>query len=710
MRRTRVICGAATAVVLAAPGAGHAQSAQAPSSATTLSEVTVTGAKRNALQLDAVSTTGSRLGLTPLETPASIQVIPGDLIRRHGDVDILQAQQRAAGITAVPTPGDGGTALVARGFSGPNSVKQIYDGLQLFVGSGTVTFPFDTWTVDRIEVLSGPSSVLFGTGAIGATVNVVPRSPDPAHPGGEVQVGGGSFGTFRAAVDATGALTDKLSYRVDVSGVRSDGWIDRGDSSSTAVSASLRYDATPDLVFILSDDFGDINPMQYYGAPVVGDAPPKALRKLNYNVLDAQMRFQDNFAQFKTEWTPLQGLKLRNTLYALTTDRRWRNEENFAYDPSTNLVVRDGYLRIKHFQQQFGDHLDLAWSGKVLGLQNDLSFGGEVNSVRFQNNSNNPFPGVSTVPVTNFDPGLFILAAPVSPVIETHTDARAAFLEDRITPAPGVSIVGGVRYDRYELERIARRTATTTFKTFDTVSWRLGGVYEPRPGLSLYVQYAKATDPVGSLISLSPAQQIFDLTTGRQYEAGIKAVFLGGRGQATLAGYDIVKNNLVAPIPGRPTESQQIGRQSSRGVEAQLSLDVGHGVTIEANGTLLNAEFKDFGEVVGGVLVNRAGNRPPDVPERAANAFLTWRATERLELRGGLRYVGDRFISNDNVQVLPEYVTVDLGARFQITPRVFADLRVYNANDAFYAQSGYNGTQWILGRPRAVELVLNGRF
>lgn len=706
---TALCAGAAAAAITAAPA--HAQSAAAPSSATAVSEVVVTGARTGGLQLGEVSTTGSRLGLTPLETPASIQVIPGELIRRRGDVDVLVAEQRATGVTAIPTPGNGGTALVARGFAGVTSVMQLYDGLQLYVGSGTVTFPFDTWTVDRLEVLSGPASVLYGTGAIGGTVNVVPKSPDPRARALELQAGGGSFGTFRAAADVNAPVTDRVSVRVAASGVSGRGWIERGENDSVAVTAAVRVEAAPNLVFILSDDFGNQNPMQYYGAPVIGTAPPESLRYRNYNVLDAQMRFQDNWAQFKTEWTPLQGLKVRNVLYNLTTDRRWRNEENFAYQPATGRLLRNGYLRIKHTEQQYGDHLDLAWTGRVLGLENAVSFGGEANRIRFQNTSNNPFPGSTTIDPFNFDPGIFLLLAPVTPVIETHTDQRAAFLEDQIKFGHGLSLVGGVRYDRYELDRRDRRANTTTLKTFDTVSWRIGGVWETRPGLSLYAQHSEATDPVSSLISLSPAQQIFDLTTGEQNEAGVKAVFWGGRGQATLAGYDITKNNLVAPVPGNPTVSQQIGRQSSQGVEAQVSLELGWGVSLEANGTLLDASFDDFAENVGGVRISRAGNTPPNIPEEAANAFAFWRVNDRLEVRAGVRYVGERFSNNANTLRLPSYSTWDLGARWALNSRVSADLRVYNVGDEFYAQSSYNGgTQWILGRPRAIELVLNGRF
>ena len=138
--------------------------------------VNVTGLAPGSLMMPAE--TGTRLGLSLLETPASVQVISGETIRDRGDATVADAQSRAVGVTSQADPGNGGDSVVARGFGGVGSVMQLFDGDQLFVGAGTVTFPFDTWTVERIEVLGGPASVLYGTGAVGGVVNVVPRKPN----------------------------------------------------------------------------------------------------------------------------------------------------------------------------------------------------------------------------------------------------------------------------------------------------------------------------------------------------------------------------------------------------------------------------------------------------------------------------------------------------------------------------------------------------
>ncbi len=139
--------------------------------------------------------TASRIGLSPLETPASVAVVSGDLVRALETQTLIVAKSLAPGITSSAPMGNGGNVLTARGFTGANSVKQLYNGMEIYNAGNVVAFPFDPWNVDFVGVLSGPASVLYGTGAIGGAVNVVPRRPDPAQRHNEVQFGVGRFNT-----------------------------------------------------------------------------------------------------------------------------------------------------------------------------------------------------------------------------------------------------------------------------------------------------------------------------------------------------------------------------------------------------------------------------------------------------------------------------------------------------------------------------------
>jgi hypothetical protein len=120
-------------------------------------DITVVGAA--GLNLSRPSPTASRLDLTPMQTPGSVHVMTGELIRARGDAAISEATTRAVGMTTNWTVGNGGGGLTTRGFGGPGSILQLYDGVQLFIGAHTESFPVDTWSVDRNEVLGGPRSV-----------------------------------------------------------------------------------------------------------------------------------------------------------------------------------------------------------------------------------------------------------------------------------------------------------------------------------------------------------------------------------------------------------------------------------------------------------------------------------------------------------------------------------------------------------------------
>jgi iron complex outermembrane receptor protein len=259
-------------------------------------------------------------------------------------------------------PGNGCGSVVARGFGGVGSVMQLFDGDQLFVGAGTVTFPFDPWSVERIEVLGGPSSVLYGNGAIGGVVNVVPRKPNPFSRENSIKVGVGSFNTWRGAVDSAGPINASTSYRLDLSGNRSSGWVNGNDSNALALSASVRHQFSPTLSLTVSEDFGHQRPGEYFGSPTFDGVIDESRRDVNYNVSDSDIWYRDSWSQAKIEWQPARNIRVRSGLHILATNRHWRNVEEYFFEPDTGLVNRDSYIEIFHRQRQYGDRTDVVLS------------------------------------------------------------------------------------------------------------------------------------------------------------------------------------------------------------------------------------------------------------------------------------------------------------------------------------------------------------
>lgn len=662
------------------------------------------------LNLATPSRSGSRLGLTPLETPASLDIISGETVRARGQNTIEEAvTQNAVGITSIAAPGNGNLAFTARGFAGPSSVQQLYDGTRLYVGAGTVTFPFDTWSAERIEVLRGPASVLYGEGAIGGIINVVPKKPTFV-PVGEARGAIGSDGVARLALDTGGPVGEDLAYRLNLSGNRADGWVKPdGDFRNVALSAAVTWRASPDLSVTLSHDLGYNEPARYWGSPLVGTRVPDRLRFTNYNIQDSQIAWFDNWTQLRTEWNPSPDITVRNTAYRLSTERHWRDVEQYTYQPATGLIGRSDYIEIRHHEEQIGNRLDATFRGSLLGFKSSTVIGFDVNHIDFRRDSNSPFGGESFVDPFSFAQGRFINLAGTRTDIVSRTRQASVFAENRLELTPQLALVTGLRYDAPTVA-VNRPLAGTAFeKTFDSISYRVAAIYNPTPDLALYAQYATAADPLGSLITTSVPQAQFQLATGQQVEAGAKGLFDGGRGEWTVAAYHIRKDNLLTPIPDRPTEVAAVGSQSSRGIEVAFAYQLSEQWRIEANTALLRARYDNFSQTVDGALVSFSGRVPVDVPQRVTNVWLSYAFAPGWVARLGVNDVGPVFSDFANTVKRPAYTLVNATLDWQVTPTSRLSLRGYNLTDQLYAISG-NSNSWLLGRPRSVELAYHVTF
>ena len=661
--------------------------------------------------LDASSSTGSRLDLTPLQTPASIELITQEQLRSRGDASLVDAITRATGITELGHPGNSGSALSARGFTDSTSVMRLYDGTRQY-GGISVSFPFDTWSIERIEVLRGPASVVHGDGAIGGVVNVIPRKPSRGPVRHEIQATVGTQGRRALAFDSSGAVNDRLSYRFDISGDRSEGWVDRGDSRSLSFSGAVQLDVSSALSVTLSHAQGDQHPMRYFGSPLVNGRPLPAIRKRNYNVADSEINYKDRWTELSARWSPNSKVVVRSKLYDIQSRRYWRNAEGYEYNTATGRVDRSDNTEIAHDQTQTGNTTDATFTGTLFGLPNQVSIGFDVNSSSFTHTNNTYVGSSGAVDLFNPVPGVYASTVPFIPRYRNNADQYALFGENRLELTSAWSLVAGLRHDHADVSRRDLVAGTQAFdQSYAHTGWRLGTVYEWQPGLSVYAQYARAADPVSGLLMLSPANSGFKMSEGRQIEVGLKQSFWDKRGDWTLAVYDIRKNNLLTRDTANPALRVQVGERSSRGIEGTLSLAVTRAVQLDANVAVLEARYDDFAESVGGVAVSREGKVPTDVPERVANLWLGWKFMPDWTLSGGLRHVGKRYADNANTLKLPSYTTTDLALQWRATPGTTLSVRGFNVFDKdYFSTAYYTNTQWFVGEGRRVELTLNHRF
>lgn len=659
------------------------------------------------------TTAGSRLDLTALQTPGSVESLTGTQIRERGDASVQDAISRATGISRTGTPGDGGTSLSARGFTGQGSVMQLYDGNRMYMGMGTSTFPVDTWSVERVDVLRGPASVLYGEGATGAVVNTLPKKPFEGEIENHIRLGYGSYDRQQQALDSGGSLTDTVSYRLNLNRLRSNGFIDHGDSSSDFVSGALRWQAADNLSFTLASDYGDQRPQNYFGTPLINGQLHKGLRDKNYNVSDDIQHYNDQWTRLTSEWQINDSVSATNELFYLKNQRRWQNAENYNF--TNGQLNRSGNFGIKHNQEQVGDRQTFTFKHTLFGLDSQTVAGVEYNRIRFRLASNTPFKDVledgQPIDINHPAPAAFDSQSAFSPVFATTTKTVAGFAENRLQLTDQLSLITGIRRDYAHVDRDDLRTGAQSDKTLIGNNWKAGLVYAITPDTSLYGQYSTSTDGVGGLISLSPSQQQFDLSTAKQTEIGIKQAFWNQRGEWTLAAYHIVKKKLLTDVPGDPDLKQQVGQQSSRGLEASLDLQLPHAWELQANAAIVHAQYDDFKQDVDGVQVSRDGNRPVDVPRRTANLWLSKAVTDDIRAGAGVRYVDARYADMANQNELPSYTVVDATVSWKAMRNTTLGLQLNNLFDRTYAVSQYNdGQQWILGEPRSFFVTADYTF
>lgn len=690
--------------------------------------------ERGSVALDSVTTTGSRLDIEVRDLPASITIVGQDLIQLRGARTANEALYAAVGMSGGASSGSIPN-YATRGFTG-NDITVMRDGIRQNTASQS-SRPLDSFLFERIEVLKGPASLLYGEGAVGGAVNYVSKQPGAAL-AGEVNISAGSWDAYRANAGAGGPTgIDNLFFRVDYSHSESGGYVDASDADFDAYGASLRYDFTPQTRLTLSGTYLRDDVLSYYGTPVVYDAAinqngvqsiAKAstatdmlvnarivggTEKLNYNNIDNFARAENGFgrALFETDLTD--SLALRNEAYIATQHLKWRNTESTVWNPATQRVDRSSFFLIYRNDYQIGDRLDLTWKSEFAGMSNQFLIGGLYDSNEQLRNSGQIYPGSPTpasVPLFDFNRG-YGPDAGFQKTLRVITDTTALYVENVLDLSNSLKVVSGLRRDWIEVERTSYVGQPVYEKSYMPDTGRLGFIYAITPAVNIYASYTKAAQPVSQLVSLTAAQDDFSLQKGEQYEIGSKASLLDGRADLTVALFDIEKNDLLtSEVVNGVRLNSQIGAQVSQGAEIALALQLTDGWHIDANlATTWKAEFEDFNENLGAGVISRAGNTPPNVPKIVAGLFVAkefndWRAT------AGLRHVGEREANNNNGIQLDAYTTLDASIGYRWN-NVSATLWGRNLTDAEYTEwASGGGLMQRIADPRSYEISLKYSF
>ncbi|WP_293875032.1 MULTISPECIES: TonB-dependent siderophore receptor [unclassified Sphingomonas] len=697
------------------------------------SDIIVTGTANRQLLLDARTETGSRLGLTVRETPAIVDILSQELMQERGlrtTVEALNATPGATSGELASSPGQ----MSMRGFTA-GAVSLLWDGVRQ-TNSALIIRNLDSWSFDRIEVLKGPASVLYGEGSLAGAVNLVPKKPRFNGDAYAATVGYGSFDTLRAGVDANIVLSDTVAVRGVASANRTGGFIDDTDARFLATTLAVTLKPVERLSIELAGDYlEDRYGTAYWGTPLVprsiardpsdlvgttdGFVLDRAIRDRNYNVSNADQGSETWWARSRVAYEFSDALRFTNELSYYHADRRFRNAEVYTLAaPSAafpNGSFRRGTTRIDHHHRFVVDRAVLASDIQIGGHRNRFSIGGEYSDSDLAV----PRRFGSTTAVDIFDParGVLSLAETSANFPDGRADfgsstvIKSVFAEEAFNLTPRLLLVGGLRYDDIALDRsvndLNAGRITGFSKSWNPVSWRAGAVFDLAPKTQFFAQYSYAVAPVGSLALLSLANSSFDLTTGRSVEGGVKTTLFGDRLDLTAAGYWIEQEGIVTRDPANTSIAVQGGSQSSRGFELSASGAVTRQFRLDANLAILDARFDVLREAGG----DRAGNTPPVVPERVASVFGIYRFDALpISVSGGARYMSRFFTDNANSVRVRGSTVFDAAIAWRL-PYGDVTLRGRNLTDRLYANwFGGSARQLTLGAPRSVDISFTARL
>ncbi|WP_154655915.1 TonB-dependent siderophore receptor [Fortiea contorta] len=646
------------------------------------------------------SSVGTRTDTPLRDIPQSIQVIPQQVLRDQR-ADVNSALRNTPSVRdGAPTNFDA-VRIQVRGFFSPLAV----DGIVSRIGNGTgANIGPDLTGIDRIDVLLGPSSILFGSSSPGGTVNFVTKQPlrDPYY-FAEATVG--SFDFYRGEADFSGPLDDdkKVLYRLNAS-YRDQGFFTQFSRTRNLVIAPVISFALGENTNLSIDgtykDFSQDN--GNLGIPAVGTILPNPNGQIphdritNEGKLDAiQGRIGYKLEhQFSENWSVSNAFRYDSVDYTynltfpqgLTPDNRSQRRLNLdnsdlynQYSMLTNVVGKFSTGSIKH-QLLFGFDLGRYESAFISTTR-------------------------AAAPIDLFNP---VFGQPLGAITSrTNTsstlDELGILVQDQITFTDNLKLLIGGRFDTFTQTDRNFITNSETSQSGEAFSPRVGIVYQPIPPVSLYANYTRSFQPA---IGRAFDGSVFQPTRGTQYEIGVKTD-INDRLSTTLALYDITQSNVLTSDPANLGFSVQTGEINSQGIELSLTGEILPGWNIFASYAYNDTRISNDNNP------NLVGNRVQRTSPNNASLWTTYEFQQGnlqgLGLGLGLFYVGDRAGDNANSFTVPGYLTTD-AAIFYKQNQFRAAINIKNLFNVDYFEGVFSRDRVFYGAPFTVQGTISWTF
>ena len=640
--------------------------------------------------------TATRLPVPDVDVPAQVSTIPQELILQQGTNSVGEALRNASGVQAIRWYGVYEQYTI-RGFfdDDRDSFNAVtIDGMRKN-GNRQAT---QSNNVEAIEVLKGPSSILYGRGALGGTINIIRKKPATVR-SGEVFYRGGRFNTHQVAFGNTGPVgnSDRVLYRTDVSFEASDGWRDAG-ADRLNVAPSLTFLISPKArltlhqVFVRDKFDGD------GGVPLNIINLPNFKRDARFSLPQDRVLYEDSQTQALFTGNLGSGWTLRNSLaYQRTSDKYFVTEGVYG-DPAANLVYREP-LDFHHIRRPVQNQAEVV--GRLTGAgTHNLLLGYEYYRDKYHSEvtgGDDPdcICGYWWITIAPMD--ITTMAETQGP-LDITTVARTTFVneqshafyaQDQIDLTPQLKVNLGYRLDDYkrDVSRVGGNPFTPQHREQTAHSYRAGLVFAPRYDQQFYVATSSSFTPVNTV----PADGTqLEPSTARNYEVGHRWQGWNGRVDTTAAFYYLVRNNIT--IQQSVIRFIQVGEQNSKGLDLDVNTDLGKRAHLVFNYGLAVPKFNDEGGDLDGLT-------PRFVPKHNVNLWLRADLPRGFNAGFGLRYLASQFGDDENTQRLDDY-TIFSGAVGYRTPGWDWTVNAENLfNNDNYFLPGHFGNNAFPGQP-----------
>lgn len=657
---------------------------------------------------------------TPLlATPQTIDVVTRQQIEDQGARSVSDALKYTPGVfTGLAGASSRQTAVSIRGFPGGDVNNTFMDGLRLLNDPGSYSnFLIDPFFLQRIDVVKGPASVLYGRTMPGGLVNMVTKKPLNKRQG-LIRLYGGSYSTYGAGVDFTGPLPDADwgSYRLTASFESSDTQFDVVERERYTVMPQVRLNLTPDTTLLLQaylqhEPEGGFHGSVPYAISVDGS-------RFGGTVDSSWVDGASGNAQFERD-EYLLSYKLThevNDAVSLTSKARYGHistELLQVYQigfrnggPTLNRYATRAEEDLQTFTIDNNVQIDFATGPVEHTVLLGLGYQQRDNTVRYASGPAEPLHPFHPDYSGDAIPGTLAFA----PANDRELRQIGVYIQDQMVWHRWHLLLSG-RQDYLHREYVNGATGRHTERDDSAFSGRAALLYKTAWGLSPYVSYSEAFGPS----AYTPAgKNIAAPVASHQYEIGLKYQPEGMDALFTLALYDLTQENVRQRTAVRPPNFISVGDVQSRGVEASVQADLTKRLHVAAAYSYSDVEYQD--NITRKGVTIQAGNRPVRIPEQQASLWLAYDFSDGVRGGVGARYVSESYANAANTLKVPAYTLVDAFVRFDLgafSPSFEGASLQINASNIFdkeYVAACFSELNCYYGQARTITATLDYRF